>query len=275
MTIASRNRFIALAAFCALVLALLSAVCLFILLAHRSLPTNPPGIRPVPALDAFPLTRYSATASALAIAFFPLFSLACLSYILFAFEKTQSIEITMFAVCAFSLSIESVRILIPLYQNWMSTGLLTVAVSRAVYFCRILTLLGILASGIFATGHTIQQIGPSIFLLAFVSYSLANAFPLNYLEIDSTLLVTPGYADTVRIFMTLIGALGALSYLVTGITRGQREYAISAGGIVMWLAGYAILAACDTWIFLIAGVTLLAAGVWIYLDRMHRYYLWQ
>lgn len=275
MTIATRNRFIRLATLCALAFLLMSAASVVLTVMHRSLPATPPGNRPIPTLDGFFLTPYSSLASICAIAIFPALALVGLGYILFAFEKTQTVEITFFAAAVFSLSIESFRLFIPLYELWLNAGFFTVAISRAVFFCRIFALLTLLASGLFANTQTIQQLGPSIFLLAFFSFSLANAIPINSAGLESNFLVAAGYSDILDLFFMMIGLLSTLSYLILGVTRGVGEYRAGAFGILVLLCGYTLLMACDSWLFLVAGTILCAYGAWIYLDRMHRYYLWQ
>ena len=275
MTIATRNRFIRLATLCAIAFLLMSAISVVLTVMHRSLPATPPGNRPIPLLDGWILTRYSPLASICAIAVFPALALAGLGYIMFAFEKTQTVEITFFAAAVFALSIESVRLFIPLYELWINAGFFAVTISRVVFFCRIFALLALLASGLFANTQTIQQIGPSIFLLAFFSFSLANSIPINSAGMESNFLVSAGYSAVLDLFFMLIGLLSTLSYLILGLTRGVKEYRAGALGILVLLVGYTLLLSCDSWVFLVAGTLLCANGAWLYLDRMHRYYLWQ
>jgi hypothetical protein len=79
----------------------------------------------------------------------------------------------------------------------------------------------------------------------------------------------------VALFMLLVGALCILAYLIPGNLKSIPEYRRAAGGLALFLAGWAILMLCDSWAFLAIGGTLLAAGTSVYLDSLHRYYLWQ
>lgn len=275
MTIASRNSFIRIGALLSLTLLVTAIVSAGLVIVRHWLPDMPPGPRPLALLNDFPLTPWSPVASMAAIAVYPLFALLCLGYILFAFEKTQTVEITLFSACACAISLEAFRIFIPLYHLWVHTGFYAEAVSRVAYFSRILALILLLASAIFTTGETIQQLAPSIFILAFFSYGLANVIPVNTGSMLSSFTMEIGYARMLNLFFCAFGALSALSYVILGKTRGVREYMAAAGGLILFLAGYALLAMCDTWIFLLAGSALLFAGAGLYLDRIHRYYLWQ
>ena len=276
MTIAARNRIIRLATIVSLGLVAFASISLVLILLKGSLPSmQRPGIRPIPALDGFFLTAYSPVASALSTVFFPILSLACLAYVLFAFEKTQSIEITFFAACAFALSLESLRILFPLYGLWMHPGFFSVTISRVVLFCRIFTVLSLLASVIFTTGQTAQQIGSSVFLIAFFSFSLVNIVPFNPANLLSNFSVRPGYSGMLLFFMIAIGCLSVVSYAIQGATKGANGYVTASVGLFLFLGGYLVLGACDSWLFFAVGEAMICLGAWIYLKRMHGYYMWQ
>lgn len=275
MTIASRNRFIRLAAVCSLVLAIAAIACVALMVARGNLPKSAEGLRPIALLDSYALTPYSPLASMIAIVMYPLLALIGLFYILFAFEKTQTVEITFFAACLFATSLEAFRVFIPFYGLEGLSNFYSVAISRVTYFSRIMTLLFLLSSSIFTTGQTSQQLGPSIFLLTFFSFSLSNAIPVNSGVMFSNYLIMPGYGAMLILIFVILGLLCTLAYLILGLTRAVREYTQAAGGIALILVGEGLLACCDSWLFLAAGSALLSWGAWVYLDRMHRYYLWQ
>ncbi|HOT62197.1 MAG TPA: hypothetical protein PLU93_04980 [Treponemataceae bacterium] len=275
MTIATRNRLISASAACALLLAACSAVAVVLIIARGGLPAEPTGGRPFPALSSFPLTPYSPLASILALALFPAFSLAALGYVMFAFEKTHTIEITFFAAFAFAISLECARLAVPFYGLWHDADFYLITISRVVYFSRFFSILAVLASGIFASGLLTQQIGPSLFLLAFFAFGIANTVPVNARAVTTLFLAGSGYANVMRSLIVAIGLLGALSYHILGRTRGISEYRSAARAVIVLLAGYAILSNSDAWALLAPGAALLAAGTVQYLRSIHRLYLWQ
>lgn len=275
MTLATRNHFIRIATFIVLGFAILSIVAFILILSSNSKIPSLPHARTVPFLSNYYLTTYSATAAISAIILFPLLSFAGLIYILVAFEKTQTTEITFFAACIFTVALEGVRILIPLYSGWMNAGFFISTVSRTVLFCRLFTTLCLLSSIIFTTGQTAQQIGPAIFLIAFFSFSLVNVVPFNVQNLSTSYFVIPGYAQMIFLFIGVLGLLSSISYLVQGKVRNAKEYTRAAGGIIIILVGYSLLSFCDSWLFFGCGAALLVQGSWIYLKQIHRYYLWQ
>ncbi len=273
MTLAARNNFIRIAAFMVLVLAVLSVTAMVII--------NLRGIDSLPAIDnrppipQFKLTPHAPAAALAGIVLFPLISLATLAYILFAFEKTQTTEITFFAAGIFSMALESFRIIIPLNELWAHTAFIVTAISRISLFCRLFTVLCLLSSIIFTTGQTSQQIGAAIFLTAFFSLSLVNAVPFNPANVNSSYYIMPGYSAMIHLFLTLLGILAISSYLIQGKARNVKEYSRAGTGLVLLLAGYGLLTVSDSWITAAAGAASLTTGAWRYLKQIHRYYLWQ
>lgn len=275
MTIATRNRLIRTAIIASTIISAVAIICVGVLIAKNSLPHTVSGSRPLPGLDNFRLFPYSPIASLLALVFFPLFSVFFLIFLLFGFEKTQTVEITFFAASIFIVSLESLRLFIPLYQLQLSSGFFSMTISRISLFSRIFFILSLLASGIFSTGQTSQRLGSAIFLLLFVSFSLSNAIPVNSGNNTSNFLLLPGYQITLSYLFVILSLLIATSYIILGKSRSSKDYSLIALASILLLVGYSLLTLCDSWFFLIAGGVLFFYGNWMYLSRMHRYYLWQ
>ena len=275
MTIATRNRLIRSAIVFSAIFSVIAVTCVILLITRLSLPLTMSGTRQLSILDSFKLFPYSPIASLLGLAFFPLFSLFFLIYLLFTFEKTQTVEITFFAASIFIVSLESLRLFIPLYQLHLFSGFFSMTISRISLFSRIFFILSLLSSGIFSTGQTIQKLGSGLFLLVFVSFSLSNAIPVNSGNNSSNFLSLPGYPGTLSFLFVILCLLTALSYIILGKNRSSKDYSLLSLASTMLLAGYSTLAFCDSWIFFIVGETLFFLGTWMFLGRMHRYYLWQ
>lgn len=275
MTLATRNNFIRIATLLVLVISVVCAAVFTVMLVRGSIPSVPDQTRPLAVLAVLPFTPYSPVAALAAISFLPLLSLAGLLYIMFAFEKTQTTEITFFAAGVFTLALEAFRIAIPFNELWMNTGFILAAISRIVLFCRLFIVLCLLSSILFTTGETTQQIGPAIFLTAFFSFSLVNAVPFNTDNLTTTWFVQPGYSGMMYLFLGILGLLAAISYRVQGRIKNAREYSKAAWGLLMLLSGYALLSVCDSWVLFGLGVLAIIEGAWRYLRQIHRYYLWQ
>ena len=97
MTLATRNNFIRIATLLVLILSVMSVTAFVVMFARGAIRSTPGQARPMTILSAIPFTPHSPVAALAAISFFPLLSLAGLIYIMFAFEKTQTTEITFFA----------------------------------------------------------------------------------------------------------------------------------------------------------------------------------
>lgn len=275
MTIATRNRLIRTAIIISAVISTIAITCVVILLTKKTVPQTISGSRPFPVLENFKIFSYSPIASLLSLTYFPLFSVFFLTFLLFGFEKTQTVEITFFAASIFIVSLESFRLFIPLYQLQLFPGFFSTTISRISLFSRIFFILSLLASGIFSTGQTAQKLGSAIFLLVFVSFSLSNSIPVNSGNNTSNFLLLPGYQGTLSFLFIILCFLTAISYIILGKSRGSKDYSLIALASTILLVGYSLLTLCDSWIFLVSGSGLFFYGTWMYLNRMHRYYLWQ
>jgi len=275
MTIAARNRFLRAGLILAIVMLALSCVAAVVVLTGGTLPAASPGTRPVPALDRLPFAPYSPVASLLSIAIFPLFSVVTLAFILFAFEKTQTIELTFFAATAFAIALESFRILIPLLELWANSNGYSVSVSRIALFGRLFAMLAALAGIIFVTGENAQQTGAAVFILAFFAFTLAKAIPVNSADMSSNFFVRNGYTAAIEVFLGALGFFSVLGYLMQGLTRGVPEYVKAAAGLAAFIAGYAILLGCDSWVAFAGGILALFLGTRLFVMSLHSLYLWQ
>lgn len=275
MTIAARNRFIRAALILALIFLVGSCAVAVIAFTGKTLPVSPPGTRPLALLARVPFTGYSAWASVLSIAVFPLFSAASLFYILITFEKTQTIELTFFAACAFAVALESFRLLIPLGELWANANAVSVDISRIALFSRLFAMLSVLAAIIFVTAENSQQTGAGIFILSFFAFTLAKAIPVNSVDLGSNFYVRNGYTASIEVFLTMLAILSVAGFLIQGITRVIPEYVRAAAGLALFLAGYGLLLACDAWVTLGAGTALFFGGARLYLKSLHSIYLWQ
>ena len=275
MTIATRNRLIRIAIISSTLISTIAITCVVVLVTKKTMPDILFGSRPVPVLDKFAFFPYSPIASLLSLSFFPLYSVFFLSFLLFGFEKTQTVEITFFAASVFMVSLESLRLFIPLYELQLFSGFLSMSISRISLFSRIFFILSLLSSGIFSTGQTAQKLGSALFLLAFVSFSLANAIPINSGNNSSNFLLSPGYPRTLALLFVILCILIAISYIILGNNRSSKDYSFISIASIILLLGYSLIIVCDSWIFFIVGEFLFFYGTWMYLDRMHRYYLWQ
>lgn len=275
MTIAVRNRFIRGALILAILLLVGSCVAAALAFAGQALPRVPTGLRPLPLLDRVPFAGFSSSAAVLAIAVFPLFSVVSLAYVLFAFEKTQTIELTFFAACSFALALEAFRLYIPLGGLWANANALSVDISRIALFSRLLAMLSLLAGIIFVTADNSQQTGTGIFILSFFAFTLAKAIPVNSVELGANFIVRNGYTSAIEFFLTMLAAMSVAGFLIQGLTRSVPEYVRAAFGLALFLAGYALLLACDAWLTLGAGTALFFGGSRLFLKSLHSLYLWQ
>ncbi len=276
MTIATRNRFITVSVLFS-ILAVLASGTIVVRLLLDNTPPDPALFRRSTLAGLHELyPPYNHLPVLFSIVLFPFISLSGLLYILFGFEKTQSTEITFFATGILALSLESVRLLVPLYELWNHSSFYLLAITRVIIFSRIFVVLSFLCSILIATIQTAaQQIAGTIFILMFIAFSLANRIPLNTETISVLYVLQFGHEGMLYLVLALFGLTAILSYFFQGKTRGIPEYYGAGTGGGTFLCGYALLLISDAWLILAAGSILFVFGIRAYLRNMHRYYMWQ
>ncbi len=274
MTIAARNRLIKLGmAFSCLLSA--ASITIFILLCISPGASDGYGeIRFLQFPDFFLFDRNFYAAAGGILALVVLGTITCFK-MFFLFEKTPSVEITFFSAGIISVSLESLRMLIPLCHLWQTQPFFIYIISRIIFFSRMFFVLTILAGAIFSFEKKIQQSGTALFFLAFLSFLAARLLPVNYSDPTSLFFLVPGYM-TILIFLSMFLCITTvISFIIQGISKNDRKYYKTAMGAAFMLAGWTFLCLCDNWIFLGAGVIFLIAGTGQYLRSLHTYYMWQ
>lgn len=215
---------------------------------------------------------YASVAGILALTLFS--TLTCFR-LFFLFEKTPSVEITFFSAGIVSVSLESVRLFVPMYHLTEGKLFLVDVLSRTVFFSRIFFILTILAGAIFSFEKKLQQTGTVLFMLAFIAFLAAQSLPVNYSEPTSLFFMPPGYLKLLVFICLFLGVTTILSFVFQYILKNDKAYLGTAAGTFLMSAGWTLLGLCDNWIFFAAGTVLQIVGTEKYLRSLHASYLWQ
>jgi len=204
-----------------------------------------------------------------------LYAVLCLGFILYSFRKTVSSEMFFFSFWVLSLGFETGRLVVFRLAEAGMTAEATLTATRVVLAARFTGILAIFASSLYAAGFRNEKLGTVLILILAVGAGLAWAMPLNTGVYDPTFLVRPGY---VRI-TGLLGAIAAIAttidFLYAARSTGERSYRVIALGAAAALLGQGILVSQWHPLALLLGFALLLAGSWLFVSRLHAYYLWQ
>jgi hypothetical protein len=210
----------------------------------------------------------------LAVLSLALYSLLSITLIYFFFEKTQSPEILFVAFFAASLSLEVLRLILPLGLIHEIPSLYLLVASRIILFGRYFGIFSLFAASVHAAGYQSQQQRNAIMIVVAAALFVALGSPIDTQTWDSSLTMPSGYTEMFRLVDVGILVITAASFFIAALPRGSREFIFIGAGSVLALLGRNILLGADTWAGLPTGLLLLAVGTWLVCTRLHRIYLW-
>jgi hypothetical protein len=203
-----------------------------------------------------------------------LYALIVSTLIYFFFEKTQSPEITFFALFVLSFVFEILRLMVPLRALYDFPMVLLVMGARILLFGRFFGVLSLFASSVYAAGLDFQKHGNIIFSSLIITLVVALGVPVDGMSWDTSLTMISGYSSVFRLAEIGILSMAVLSFLVGAYTRGTREYLYIALGALLVSLGRTFLLSADSWATPLPGLVMLILGTWFITRRLHQVYLW-
>jgi hypothetical protein len=204
-----------------------------------------------------------------------LYSALALALILFSFRKTASTEVFFFAFWVLSVGFEVMRLGAFALAAGGGTTYMQAAEARALLFARYAGYLSFFTSGLYAAGFRNEKLGATLAVILAVALGLALAMPVNTGSFAPTLEIRAGYFELNAALFYIVAAVAALSYLYAAAYKGERTYRYVALGAAALALGYRLLTSQWHPAPMLAGFALLAAGSWLFVSRLHAYYLWQ
>jgi hypothetical protein len=204
-----------------------------------------------------------------------LYATLTLGFIVYSFRQTVSSEIYFFAFWVLSVGLEALRLGIfdvalgglPVY--WQ------IALSKALLFARYAGSLSLFVSGLYAVGFHSEKLGVVAAIVLAVSLGLSIAIPINTGAYSPVLELKAGYSGLNEVLMGLIGLIAIANFVYAASSSGEFAYRLVALGSALFLAGRWILTTRWDPIAMIGGFVLLVIGSWLFVSRLHTYYLWQ
>ena len=109
-------------------------------------------------------------------------------------------------------------------------------------------------------------------ILIVIALFFAELIPLNTAIILPNFCISYGYVKAIRAFCCITCAVSALSLFRIN-KKNEYKQIITAGFILLCL-GYTLIFYCYNIAALAGGVLLLGGGTFIYLNEVHKHYLW-
>jgi len=222
-----------------------------------------------------PLFKYSFKAVIFSIVFFMLYASLGTFLVYRNFEKTQSTEVFFFSGFLISCMTESLRLLIPLFGLWQSFSPLFVFTGRAIFFGRLLCPLSFLFSSIMNIPEQHMDIERNYTIMLVISIVFAAVIPLNTVTPSGLCTLHWGYSRLFMLIRIVFFLITITSMFINAYQRESTELFHSSFGFIIFMAGYIFLLEAGNYFNLMIGITLISAGSYEYLSKIHHLYLWK
>ncbi len=204
-----------------------------------------------------------------------LYSALSLGLILSSFRKTDSTEVFFFSFWVLSAGLEVLRLGAFALAAEGGTTFMHTSVSRALLFARYAGCLALFISGLYAVGFRNEKLGSVLAVLLGVSFGLSLAMPINTGSYAETLELRSGYAGLNSLLFIIVGIVTTFNYLYAAVYKGERTYRLVGLGAAAFIIGHRLMVSCWNPLLLLLGFVLLVTGTWLFVSRLHAYYLWQ
>ncbi len=204
-----------------------------------------------------------------------LYAVAALSMILRSFRKTVSTEVYFYSFWVLSVAFELLRLLVFDLAASGASFRWQVLATKALYLARYAGLFSLFTASLYAAGFRNEKIGGIIALVLAVSAGISALMPVNSGSFAASLELRAGYAGLHFLFSLLLSCLIVVDFLHASRLSGEKSFRLAALGSAAFLVGRHILVSQWNPIAIIAGFALLVAGSWLFVSRLHAYYLWQ
>jgi len=204
-----------------------------------------------------------------------LYAALVLGFILYSFRKTVSAEIYFFAYWVLSVGLEVLRLVVFDLAAGGGSVYWQIAATKALLFARYAGYLSLFVSGLYAAGFRSEKLGSVAAVVLAISFGLATAMPINTGSFAATLELRAGYVELNSILVLVVAIVTVADYLYAAHSTRESSYRLIALGAGIFLVGHRLLTTQWNPFYMIAGFALLVVGSWLYVSRLHSYYLWQ
>jgi len=203
-----------------------------------------------------------------------LYSFLSIIFIYYFFEKTQSPEILYVVIFAASLSIEVLRLILPMSRIYELPSLYHLTASRIILFCRYFGIFSLFTAGVFAVGLKAQKQRNIIMVITVITLIITLGVPIDTQVWDSSLNMINGYTSMFKLIEAGTFLITTINFFIAAWSRSSHEFVFIGVGSIMAFLGRNVLLSTDTWAGLPIGLLLLVTGTWLICTRLHKVYLW-
>jgi hypothetical protein len=221
------------------------------------------------------ILSYSFIASAIAICALSLSAPILAMFIYVNFEKTQSQECVYSIAFLLSCLAESTRLLIPVFNLWITNSSLLIAIARIIFFGRLLAPLSFLICALTSVSSAhYQESGKYFAMLVAFSGVFAFVIPVNSLQLAANCSIEFGFSHIVVAVQAILCLITLFSFVFFGKAFAQKDFLFLTLGYLLFFSGYGILTFADSFFFAVLGTVSFVIGIRFYLGTIHKIYMW-
>lgn len=189
-----------------------------------------------------------------------------------SFEKTQAPDIVFFLLFLAACLCDTTRLLVPLFKLSGSYSLFLLKLGNVHLFARLLAPLALMGNTAMSTEEFRQNTDRNCIILIIIAMFFSEMIPLNTAIILPNFCISYGYVKAIRIFSFVTCIVSAISLFYTN-RKNEYKQTMTIGFILLCI-GYTLIFYCYSILTLAGGILLLGGGTYLYLNDVHKHYLW-
>lgn len=189
-----------------------------------------------------------------------------------SFEKTQAPDIVFFLIFLIACLFDTSRVLVPILHLSGTFSQFLLKAGNFHLFARLLAPLALMGNTVMSTEDFRQNTDRNSIILIITSMFFAEIIPLNTAVILPNFCISYGYVKAIRGFSLLVCLVSAVSLFNTNRKNEYKQ--IMTLGFILLCIGYSLIFYCYNILSLVSGTLLLGTGTYLYLNEVHKHYLW-
>ena len=189
-----------------------------------------------------------------------------------SFEKTQAPDIVFFLIFLVACLCDSSRLLVPIFNISGTFSHFLLKVGNIHLFARLLAPLALMGNTILSTEEFRQNTDRNSIILIIISMFFAEIIPLNTAVILPNYGISYGYVKAIQGFSLLICIVSTIA-LFNNNRKNEYKQIMTVGFILLCI-GFTLIFYCFNILSLAAGTIFLGTGTYLYLNEVHKHYLW-
>jgi len=203
-----------------------------------------------------------------------LFSFAGILLIYIFFERTPAPEILYISFFIVSFAFEALRLVIPLQLLINFPSIYLGYISRFLLFARFFSIFSLFTAGLCVAGLEMRKTRIAVLIITIAALVITIGVPVDVHSWDTGFNLINGYSTMFRMIELMVFVTTTLSFFIASKSRGLKEYAHAAIGVILVMAGRNILLGTDNWLGPLPGIFLLVFGTWYICSKVHKIHLW-